>query len=114
MVAIGVWTEGDPAVAHLAKPIELSVKSEVLQDAENSHQEPETHHEPDEAAPILKRPERLRGQKEKKDVGKEKLEFHARAVRRGSEVKQPLAEGDQQQSRPEAKAEEKIRADSLS
>ena len=98
MVAIHVGAERNAPKVHLAKPVELSVKGEVLKDAEERDEKPETHHEPDKAAPVLERPERLRGQKEKEDIGEEKLKLHAGVVGRGGAMKEPLAEGDEQQS----------------
>src|SRR5580658_1998839 len=97
MIAVHVRTERNASIVHLAKPIELAVKSELLQDAEDGDQKSETHHKPDEAAPVLDRPEGLRSQKEKKDIGKEEGDFHSRSVGRSGLMKQPLAESDDQQ-----------------
>src|SRR5580692_2039283 len=97
MVAIHIGAERNATIVHLAKPIELSVKGQVLQDPEDGDQKPETHHEPDKAAPVLERSEHLTGQKEEKDIGKQKLEFHAGVVGGGGAMKEPLAKGDQQE-----------------
>src|SRR5579863_8516716 len=70
MVAIHVGPEGNAPKAHLAKPVKLSIKSEVLKDAEEGDEETKTHHEPDEITPVFDGAEDLRGQKEEEDIGK--------------------------------------------
>ena len=71
MIAIHVRAKGNAAITHLAKPVELSVESEVLQDAEERHHEAKTHPEPDKSTPVLERAESLGGKKENERVGKE-------------------------------------------
>src|SRR5690242_1234508 len=46
MVPVDVGTEGDPAIAHFAKPIEFAVESELLKNPEAGHQEREQHDKP--------------------------------------------------------------------
>src|SRR5229473_2700057 len=69
VVAVYVRTEGNPAIAHLAEPVELPVERQVLQDAEYGHQESEADDKPDEAAPILDGLEDLGRQEEKNQAG---------------------------------------------
>ena len=79
---------------HLAKPVELPVKSEVLENAEDADEKAEKHPEPNEAAPVLERSKGLRRKEEEDDIGQEEEKLHACAVRRGSAVKEPLGEND--------------------
>jgi len=57
VIAVHVGSEGNAAVAHLAKPVELPVESEVLKNSEDGHAERENHHEPDE---VLSNPRGVR------------------------------------------------------
>jgi len=99
MIAVHVGPEWNPAVFHVAKPIQPPIEGKVLEKAEKADQEPENHPEPNESAPILKRAESLHGKKKKDEVGDEKQEFHPRAVRRSGAMKKPLTQHDQGKSR---------------
>src|SRR5260370_29192620 len=94
-MAVRVVPKWNPTVMHLAEPVELSIKSKLLENAEDADKEPEYHPEPNEAAPILKSPEGLYRKKEEDQIGDEEEEFHARTVGRSSAMKKPLAASDQ-------------------
>ncbi len=98
VVAVHVRSEGNPSVMHLAKPVELSVESEVLENAEDADQETENHPEPDETAPVLKRVESLHREKKEDQVRKDEQKLHPRAVGRRRAMKNPLAANDQGKS----------------
>src|SRR5260370_5168926 len=83
---------------HTAKPVKLSVEGEVLENAEDTHQETKNHPEPNEAAPVLKCAESLHGEEEEAQVGDKKHEFHPCAVVRRCAMKKPLAANDQGKS----------------
>src|SRR5258708_37173585 len=86
---------------HLAKPVELPVKSKVLANAEDANQKPEHHSEPNEAAPVLKCADRLRREKEEDQIAEQKQELHPRAAgRRSAAQKPPAATDDDKGSQP--------------
>ncbi len=82
MIAIHIGSKRNTAKAHLAKPVELAVKCELLKNAENSDEKAEEHNEPDETAPIVRRAEQLRGEKQKKSVGDQELKIEPGIVKR--------------------------------
>ena len=94
VIAIDVGAEGNPAVAHLAKPVELAVECELLKDAECRDEETKNHDEPDVAAPVVGKAEGLRREEEDEDVGDEEVELHARVVGGGGGAEKQLAERD--------------------
>ena len=78
----------------------------MLEDSEDAHQKAESHSEPDEAAPVAKRPESLNGKKENDQVGQEQQKFDSCVVRRRGTVKKPLAqnnEGERRQRRQQGR-----------
>ena len=83
---------------HLAKPVKLPVKGQVLENAEDADQEAKNHSEPNKAAPVLNCAENLDGEKEEDQVGDKKQEFHPRAIGRRGVTKKPLAANDQGKS----------------
>ena len=99
MIAICIGAERNPTVTHLAKPVQLAVESQVLEDAEHRNQKTEHHHEPNETAPILEGTEGLGCQEEHEDIGNKELKFRARSIRVGGGVEGPLAEGKERQQR---------------
>src|SRR5579885_1264728 len=74
----GTSASGMTNSAKPAKPIELSVEREVLQDAEEADGESEGHDEPEEGFPIASGSKRLRGEEQKDGIGEQQLEFDAR------------------------------------
>src|SRR5258705_9116834 len=83
MIAVGIRSKWNAAIAHLAKPIEFPVEGQVLKNAEAADQEPETHAEPDKASPVLQSPESLNGKEKEDQVGKEQEEFNSCVEGRG-------------------------------
>src|SRR2546428_11883696 len=83
---------------HLAKPVKLPVKGQVLENAEDADQEAKNHSEPNKAAPVLNCAENLDGEKEEDQVGDKKQEFHPCAIGRRGVTKKPLAANDQGKS----------------
>src|SRR5215470_673565 len=81
MISIDVGSERNSAVVHFAKPIKLPIEREVLKNSEARHKECKEHHEPEKAAPVLKRTEPLRSEKNYDNVRQQELELNPRFER---------------------------------
>src|SRR5690349_7756602 len=69
VIAIYIGPEGNSSVSQLAKPVQLSVEGEVLQDAEHRYGKSHCQQEPREANPMLQGLERLHREEKYKQQG---------------------------------------------
>src|SRR5437879_6387837 len=89
MVAIHVRPEGNPAIMHLAHPIQLSIEGQMLEDSENGNSKTQNEQEPHKASQVIERAVSLRCEENKNQISHEPEEIHFAcvAIRRGPEYK---------------------------
>src|SRR4030095_6406 len=103
MIAVRDRSKRNPAIAHLAEPIQFAVERQVLKYAQYRHEKGQDHGEPCERSPVGKRAKSLRRQKEQDHHAQQEQEFSSCGKPRSRKPKRPLNEHYQRQRRQREK-----------
>src|SRR5690242_19873135 len=97
MVAIDIRTKRYAPISEFANPVEFSIESQLLENAEHTDCEAKAHSKPHKCAPVLKLAKRLHAQKQKKQGSQQKQQLNACAEGGCGRAKEPLTQSDEKE-----------------